>query len=324
MTTIGKYRHLSRVANSKGHFIVLAIDHRGNLRTDLKEYAGAEYYDEQFAAYKQQVIGHLSPMASGMLLDPAYGIARAVATGHLSGQQGLLAPLEETDYSLAPGARPLEFLPGWTIPKIKRSGADGVKLLLPFNPEATNADTKRATVEQIIAECARHDIPFFLEPIAHALDESQKLPNDELRRLSVAMAEEFSAMGVDVLKMAFPLDVRQEPDEAVWRDACAELDTACKVPWALLSAGVDFDTFLRQTRIAAEAGSSGVIVGRALWAESVRLQGEERETFLATTARARFEQLNEACAAGPSWTERVSPPDTSFNWYEPYGDFSSF
>ena len=135
----------------------------------------------------------------------------------------------------------------------------------------------------------------------------------------VESARTFSRMGIDVLKTPFPLDVKHEPDEAVWRAALAELNAACSVPWALLSAGVDYPTFRRQAELACEAGASGVIVGRAIWAEAVGLQGEAREAFLAETARHRMAELADIVrAAGASWRERVPSPDSAFDWFARY------
>ncbi|MBZ0307911.1 MAG: tagatose-bisphosphate aldolase, partial [Anaerolineae bacterium] len=79
------------------------------------------------------------------------------------------------------------------------------------------------------------------------------------------------------------------------------------VPWTLLSAGVDYPTFRRQTEFACRAGASGVIVGRAVWAEAVRLQGEARDHFLSHEAAARIRELGELCAAyGTDWRQKVS------------------
>ena len=76
-----------------------------------------------------------------------------------------------------------------------------------------------------------------------------------------------------------------------WRDACAELDAATVVPWVLLSGGVDGSTFESQARVACEAGASGVLVGRSIWAEAATLQDRERTTFLETEGRARLGRL---------------------------------
>ena len=63
------------------------------------------------------------------------------------------------------------------------------------------------------------------------------------------------------------------------------------MPWALLSAGVDHDTFCGQLRDALAGGASGFIAGRSIWKESVALEGERRSAFLRGEARRRLEQL---------------------------------
>lgn len=60
-------------------------------------------------------------------------------------------------------------------------------------------------------------------------------------------AERLVPLGIDVLKAEFPVGIKQTDDEIEWADACAELSDTCKdTPWVLLSAGVDYDTFLHQ------------------------------------------------------------------------------
>jgi tagatose 1,6-diphosphate aldolase len=180
---------------------------------------------------------------------------------------------------------------------------------------------KLAVVQQTIELCDRHDIPLFLEPIAYAPDPQHALTNSELLQIMLEMAQRFTVMGVDVLKLQFPVDVHQVNDEQVWRDACQALDAACGVPWALLSAGVDFATFAQQARIACECGASGVIAGRAIWKEAIQLSGPERQQFLESTVRQRMLELTSICRdyARP-WFERISPPDGSVEWYERYSE----
>lgn len=316
MTTFGKYRHLSRCVTSHGHFVVLAIDHRTNLLTELNKHAPQPLTDAQFVQFKQQVLHTLAPHASGVLTDPAYGIGYGIADGTLHGHLGLLAPVEVTDYDLHPSKREVQFITGWSVEQIKRVGADGVKLLLPYHPQADNVAQKHAVVRQLVDECAHHDIPFFLEPIAYSLDPDHVLPDAELRQITVEMAQTFSTMGVDVLKLQFPSDAKQNSDQDSWRAACAAVNAACTVPWVLLSGGVSFETFADQARIACEAGASGVIVGRAVWAEAVALQGGARAAFLASTGMERMQTLRGICAqhAHP-WTERTPAPQPSTTWY---------
>lgn len=135
------------------------------------------------------------------------------------------------------------------------------------------------------------------------------------------MARIFSEMGADILKMQFPVDAKQSQDESEWQSACEALDSACTVPWALLSAGVDYPTFARQARIACEAGASGVIVGRAVWAEATQLTGDDLTQFLTTTAHQRMDELAEICAKyAHTWHTSVDPPNTDADWYTHYPD----
>jgi len=319
MTTPGKYRHLTRTSTESGHFAILAIDHRDNLKDSLQKHASGPVTEDDLSAFKLDVIRHLAPHISAVLVDPAYGIGPGIGRAALARDVGLLAPLEVTNYAVHPSQRENALIPDWSVAKFKRVGGDGIKLLLYYHPDAPSAADKRDFVARIIDDCARYDIPFFLEPIAFSPDPARPLPNDELRRVVVESARTFSRMGIDMLKTPFPLDVKREPDEAAWRAALDELNEACNVPWALLSAGVDYPTFRRQAALACEAGASGVIVGRAVWAEAVELHGEAREAFLADTARRRMTELADVVrAAGASWRDRVPGPDGAFDWYARY------
>ncbi|MFP4323146.1 MAG: tagatose 1,6-diphosphate aldolase [Anaerolineales bacterium] len=316
MTTHGKFRHLTQSSTPDGHFVILAIDHRANLKALLDAAAPHPLTDTQFADFKAAVLRHLMPFTSAVLIDPAFGIARGLAEGTISGHHGLLAPLEVTDYDVHPSQRELDWIEGWGVEQIKKVGGTGVKLLLPFHPGAGNRAQKEEAVQRIVQACQVFDLPFFLEPIVYAPDPNTKLSSDEKRAAVVETAHIFSRVGVDVLKLEFPIDPHTETDEAVWMDAAAELNAVCTVPWALLSAGVDFPTFSRQAQIACEAGASGVIVGRAVWAEAVKSQGAARESFLAETATTRMAELATICAqSAQPWQRRVSAPATTFDWY---------
>lgn len=312
MTTLGKYRHLSRCATPDGHFVILAIDHRANLRAALDKHALQPSTDAEFAAFKQQVIGALAGEASGVLTDPDFGIPAGIVSRNIAPGHGLLAPIEVTNYDVHPSQREVEFIPDWSVHHIKRVDGDGVKLLLYYHPDATNAEKQRGIVQQIVTDCAAEDIPFFLEPIPYSLDPSTPLSNSDLLAISVEMARLFSGMGVDVLKLQFPVDAATNRDKSAWRTACEQVSAACTVPWALLSAGVDYATFAVQTRIACEAGASGVIVGRAVWNEAVTLADPARAEFLATTGRERIRELRTICAGSARpWLELISTPTSA-------------
>lgn len=124
-----------------------------------------------------------------------------------------------------------------------------------------------------------------------------------------------------MLKAEFPLDVAAEPDESRWGEACAELSSASRAPWVLLSAGVDFATYLRQVAVAYRAGASGVAAGRAVWKEAAALTGPARESFLRTTAGERMARLTALCdALARPWTAHYASEPVGPEWYRRYDE----
>jgi tagatose 1,6-diphosphate aldolase len=239
--TIGKIRRLQQCATAGGQFIILAMDHRGNLQRALRPDDPAQVTYEEMVAFKQEVSAALSPVATAILLDPVYGAAQSVAAGAVAGRSGLVVAVEETGYTGEPTARESKILPGWGVEQIARMGGTAVKLLVYYHPEAPNAAAQEQLVREVAEACARHDIPFFLEPLSFSLEGPRaKLGATERRAVVVETARRLTPLGVDVLKAEFPVDSNEVPDEAVWADACRELSDASTAPWVLLSAGVSF------------------------------------------------------------------------------------
>src|SRR5690606_25397315 len=118
-------------------------------------------------------------------------------------------------------------------------------------------------------------------------------------------------------KAEFPLTA-QNKDEGMWREGLEALHAASAVPWILLSAAVDFETYLRQVTLACQCGASGIAVGRAVWQEAVGLDAEARNNFLQAVARERLERLAALCyALGQPWTNYFEA-DAPFDWYKTY------
>jgi tagatose 1,6-diphosphate aldolase len=324
--SVGKRRGLQATSSGQGLFTILAFDHRGSLRRALCPEAPDTVSYADVVSFKLEVLGALAPRASGVLLDPIYGAAQAVAADELPGRVGLLVAVEETGYTGDTTARRSYIVPGWGVAQIKRMGASAVKLLVYYHPDAEEiAAAQEALVEQVADECRQHDLPLFLEPVSYSVDpdvpKSSATFARDRTRVVVETARRLSPLGVDVLKLEFPVDVAYEPDEAAWRSACRRVSEASPVPWALLSAGVDFHTFQRQVEIACQAGASGYLAGRAVWKEAVGLAGEERTRFLQEEAARRLDLLAAiANREGRPWTEFYPPQSVSEGWYRTYGD----
>ena len=317
--SLGVRRSLQQCALPNGTFAMLAMDQRGSLTKAMNPDQPDSVAYGEVIALKRDVIGSLSPMASAVLLDVEYGYAACVSSGALSGQTGLLLALEKSGYDGDPTARYTSLVEDWSVERTRKAGATGVKLLVYYRPDAPNAADQEALVAEVARQCHEWELPLFLEPLHYSLDSSIKsVPNAERRHIVIETARRLVPLGVDILKAEFPLDVAQSQDQAEWADACAELTDVCPVPWVLLSAGVDFATYLPQVQVACAAGASGVLCGRAIWKETARMDEPSRRDFLNTTATQRFQQVVELVeATARPFTDfyRPSTGDDLEGWY---------
>jgi tagatose 1,6-diphosphate aldolase len=318
----GKIYRLQRCTSPSGQFVMLALDHRNNLVRSFNPKNPEAVPYKQMTSFKRDVVASLSETSTGVLLDPEYGVGLCIARGAISPDSGLLVAVEKTGYSGDSHDRRSQILPGWGVEKIARLGAAGVKLLIYYHPDSPNASGQEALVREVAQACKDHDIPFFLEPLSFSLDPAvKKMASPEKRRVVVETARRLTRMDVDVLKAEFPLNPADAMDETEWADACAELSEASAAPWILLSAGVGFETFERQTKIACQNGASGVLAGRAVWKEAVALRDQARTDFLRSTAKERMIRLQEVILKyGRPWMDFYPDLDNSFGegWYKTY------
>jgi tagatose-1,6-bisphosphate aldolase len=318
--SIGKYRGLQRCSSGRGTFTCLALDHRQNLRRAMNPDDPSRVSDEELTRFKLQVGAALADESTAVLFDPEYSAAQAIAAGTIPKATGLVVALEATGYTGDPNARRAQILPGWSAEKAKKMGADAVKLLAYYHPDAKISAEIEDFVKQAAEDCARQDLMLMLEPLSYPLDpKEKKLSSAEKRYVVTETARHLVSPGVDLLKAEFPLDDQSEPDEAEWSAACTEVSRASNAPWILLSAAVEFETYLRQVTIACNAGASGIAVGRAVWQEAVQMPDELRSEFLQTTARQRLLRLSALCTAlARPWTEFFSAGTLGIDWRRDY------
>ncbi|MCL5428818.1 MAG: tagatose 1,6-diphosphate aldolase [Chloroflexi bacterium] len=320
--SIGKYRGLQQCSTPNGALSILALDHRNNLRQALANAGAGAAGPRELSEFKLQVTGALAPSASAVLLDPEFGAAQATAANQLPGGAGLLVSVEATGYTGEPTGRESNLLPGWSVAKIKRMGASAVKMLVYYHPQSPTAKQNEELIKQVAADCAKQDIPFLVEPLSFAIEPGQKkVTGPERHDIVLETARRLTPLGMDILKAEFPLDIENAKTDAEWEKACKALTEASTVPWVLLSAAVDFETFMRQTTIACEQGASGAAVGRAVWKEAVELQGPKREAFLADAGASRMAQVTKICneTARP-WTTIYQAEPVDENWYKGYSE----
>jgi tagatose-1,6-bisphosphate aldolase len=312
--TIGKLRGLQQCTSPRGTFTCLALDHRQNLRRANPAFNA----DAELSRFKLEVTAGLADLATAVLLDPEVSAAQAVAAGALPGDTGLVVAVESTGYGGSPTARQSQILPGWSVEKAKRMGAAMIKLLVYYHPDSPTAAEIEAFVRQVAAECTRLDLGLMLEPLSYALEAEKKLTSAEKFHVVCETARRLVVPGVEVLKAEFPLDTAEDREESKWAEACAAISAASPAPWIVLSAAVDFETYLRQVEIACRAGASGCAVGRAVWQEAVQLDGQARLDFLRTTGRERLGRLAEVCRQRGRPVTDFYSTTVPFDWYQTY------
>jgi tagatose-1,6-bisphosphate aldolase len=323
MTTslsIGKRRHLHQISTPDGGLAVLALDHRGGLRKLLNPEAPQSVPDSAITALKFDIVRHLAPHASAVLLDPEYSAAQTIASDVMPGSTGLVVAVEATGYEGDAKARTSQVLPGWSVAKAKRMGASAVKLLVYYHPDAPTARGIESLVVEVAEACAQHELPLMVEPLTYTLNpEASKLTPDERPQVIIETARRLTVPGVDILKAEFPVDWVAEPDEKVWERVCAEMTAASAVPWILLSASVEFEVFVQQVTACCRAGASGVAVGRAVWKEAGTLDVAARREFLLGEGIQRMRRITGLVdALAKPWARHFTADEVTSTWYKTY------
>jgi len=326
---LGIVRRLTRLATADGFFCIAALDHPENYLALFDPDVTRVPHDTVVAS-KLELAAELARHASGLLLDPVWSLGQAIATGALPGRVGVIAPIEQLTYTPddPPGWEVATRLrPGWTPEKIARLGVDAVKLFLFYRAELEEAAGQRALVADLVASCHEQQLPLVVEPIWYPVGDEDPRDRATARRRAeavVSAAAEFCALGADVLKVQFPGSVRLSAERASAGAAARELDAAVDAPWVLLSEGAGFDDFVVQMEIAARAGASGYIAGRAVWGDAVGNLPPERRGPAIRRAGTRLETLNGILRGhGRPWIDQISveraaaalPPD----WYASFG-----
>jgi tagatose 1,6-diphosphate aldolase len=327
--SIGKLRGLQQLADDNGFLTICALDHRGALQRALNPENPKAVSYQDMVDFKLDLCQAVAPVASAVLLDPVYGAPQAIAAGILPGHIGLLVSSEKTGYSGESTARITDLLPGWSVKKIKRMGASAVKILVYFRPDLKDVAKRQLDmVAKVAQDCIEEDIPFLVEPVSYPVEDvgvAARKYADMKPGLVIETAKQITSLPIDVLKAEFPADMKFEQDEGRLLELCRQREQASRLPWVLLSAGVDFDTFKKQVEIACKAGASGFLAGRALWQEAAHIRSrKERFDFFRAISAPRLSELARLVEQyGRPWYAKLGIEDGKFaavdeSWHQTY------
>jgi tagatose 1,6-diphosphate aldolase len=296
----GKLRSFQRVTSPDGYFLICALDHLSDFQELLDSDVSRVTY-QQTGEAKNQLIRTLADQCTAFLLDARFGLAQAIASRALPGSVGLMASIEDEDYKPATATRKTRFRENWSTKQMKMLGADVCKLLWFFRPDNSVADHQRDVVKGLVEECTSLSIPLVVEPIWYPLEgEDPTSTAWRERRVQgiIESAREAYELGTDMLKVEFPGYVDSDAGKAKALEACRQLDAAVTVPWVILSAGVNYDSFKAQVEIACNAGASGFLAGRSIWRDAASVSDPELKSkagFDAVNRLAELTNITRAC-----------------------------
>ncbi len=280
--TPGKAWGMRRLAGPDGRFAMLAADQRPPIMNLTKAKRGErEPRFDDVAAVKALIVKHLAPEATAVLLDPIWAYKQSIA--HVNPRQGLLLTLEDHAFRDTPDGRYSNEIADWSVARIKRHGADGVKVLAWYRPDAPMAvnDHQAQFIKRIGEACREHDICYLLEFLLYPIGGDVGYAEDPGKHpeLVIESVKRFDApeYGVDIFKLESPLPAKVLPDPdkggADAKRAQAlfdELGKACGRPWVMLSAGASAADFSKVLTYAYRAGANGYLAGRAIWWDAMQ------------------------------------------------------
>ncbi|TMD30186.1 MAG: tagatose-bisphosphate aldolase [Chloroflexi bacterium] len=278
--TTAESRALQQLTTADGWLAIVANDQRQSL-VALREQAGLPATAEELRQLKADIVAALGRDASGVLLDPEFALPALVDEGVVPRDTGILVATERSGPQAVDGLRVADVLLAPT--DVRRLGGTAAKLLVYVRPDHEDAEGPNGRLVSRLAEaCAAADLLLFVEVLTYR--RSDEDPAEYGRRktdLGLEAALLVESCGARVLKLESP---GSEP-------GCRRLTEALTVPWALLSAGVDHETFKTTLQAAVAGGASGFIAGRSLWKEAALLQPPERRAFLLGEGRRRLAEL---------------------------------
>ncbi len=285
--TPGKLWGLRRLADDAGRFKMLAVDQRPPIKDLVSIARGtSEASYEDVSEVKRLLVTELGPYSSATLLDPHYAYPAAIDVA--SPHRGLLLTLEDSVFEETPRGRKSTEIDHWSVDKIKKVGADAVKVLAWYRPDADPAinEHQKQFVESVGEACRRYDIPYLFELLVYSFPGEDRHTSEYVEQAAkradhvIESVETFAdpVYGVDVFKLESPLPASGVPDPLTEDHAAAdrtqrlfdELDQASSVPWVMLSAGAEKNAFMRILTYAYRAGASGFLAGRAIWWDEVQ------------------------------------------------------
>jgi sulfofructosephosphate aldolase len=258
-----RVRRLEALSRPSGTFGLVALDQRESLRTMLDE-GGLAAEDDDIRAFKVEAARALSPLASGLLIDPQFGLDAVLDAGALANDCGLIVAADRLEQRRGEIVEASAFDLDLDLARFVALGAVALKLLVLWRRDDDDGRRVRM-VEAFVAAAAHVGLLSIVEGVVRP-------PRDgglgDREGDVLAAAIELGATQPDLYKAEVPTLGRGDPSEI--EDRSGAISEALGCPWVVLSAGVDPDRFPASVAAACRGGASGFLAGRGVWGPSIR------------------------------------------------------
>ncbi|WP_307872543.1 tagatose-bisphosphate aldolase [Paractinoplanes ovalisporus] len=287
LTTLER-RGMSAISTPGGRMLIVAADQRNGMKAAMKDAPGGpdSISTAELAEAKADLLRYLANNAPAILLDPEVALPAVVDDGVLARNTSLVVGMDASGYETVDGLRYARYVPGMTARRVRELGGDVAKMLWHTRPDLQGSDSRVAEeMRELVAACADEGLLLIVELLTYQLKgESEEEYAAKFGQLVADGAKLAVECGAKVLKLQYPGSA----------EGCQAVTAAANgVPWAVLSAGVDHETFLGQVATAMANGASGAMAGRSLWKDSLSVSHDLRKDYLTKRALPRLHELAE-------------------------------
>lgn len=286
LTTIER-RAIQRISTAAGNMLIVAADQRNSMKAVVQDSRAQGISTAELAEIKADLVIHLANHAPAILLDPEVALPAIVDDGVLARDTALVVGMDSSGADTVGDLKYTNFVPGISARKIRDLGGDVAKMLFYTRPDLQQNDIRLLRdLDNAVADCEREGVLLIVELLTYRVEDES---DAEYQAKFVDLVADGARLGVEhgskVLKLQYPGSA----------EGCRSVtEAAAGVPWAVLSAGVDHETFATQVRTAMAEGAAGAMAGRSLWKDALSFDPTDREELLTSRALPRLHELRAA------------------------------
>ena len=285
LTTLER-RGMAAISTPGGKMLIVAADQRNGMKAVMNDAPDGpnSITAQQLSDAKADLVRYLGNAAPAILLDPEVALPRVADEGILSRDTALVVGLDASGFATVDGLRYTKFVPGVSPHRVRELGGDVAKMLWYMRPDLQDAGSRVADeIRELVKACTDEGLLLIVEILVYRLEgESEEAYVKAFPGLVADSARLSVECGAKVLKLQYPGSAEA---------SAAVTEASAGVPWAVLSAGVDHETFIKQVETAVANGAGGAMAGRSLWKDSMAVSAETREHLLTTRALPRLQEL---------------------------------